>query len=116
MGDVLAVEDDGALANLAETRDGLQRRGLARAVGADQRGDLALLDAERDVADRLDMTVVDAQALNLKKHLGRPLPGRPRPRRGCRGSPPECPPRSCARTPAPRSGRSRPSPAACRAR
>ena len=40
VGDVLAVEDDLAGADLAQPGERLQRRGLARAVGADQRGDL----------------------------------------------------------------------------
>ena len=61
----------------AQPGDRLHGGGLAGAVGPDQRDDLALLDVERDVADRLDAPVVDAEVLDLKKHLHQ-LPGRRR--------------------------------------
>jgi hypothetical protein len=67
VGDVLALEQDLSLTHLAQARDRLERGGLARTVGADEGRDGTLLDTEGDVADGLDVPVVDAQALYLKR-------------------------------------------------
>src|SRR2546430_5784974 len=62
--DALAAEHDLALRHLAalgaqQVRDGLQRGGLAGAVGAEQRDDLALLHLERHPLEHQDDVVVD---------------------------------------------------------
>src|SRR5256712_11885101 len=62
--DALAAEHDLALRHLAalgaqQVRDGLQRGGLAGAVGAEQRDDLALLPLERHALEDQDDVVVD---------------------------------------------------------
>src|SRR5258708_29896430 len=62
--DTLAAEHDLALRHLAalraqQVRDGLQRGGLAGAVGAEQRDDLALLHLERYALEDQDDMVVD---------------------------------------------------------
>jgi hypothetical protein len=49
-----------------QTRDRLHRRGLARAVRADQRDQLALRDFEVDALDCLDAAVIDLQALDFQ--------------------------------------------------
>src|SRR4029079_16678365 len=50
--DALAAQDDLALARAKQPGDGPQRRGLAGAVGADEGDDLALVDVDRDAAQR----------------------------------------------------------------
>ena len=60
-GDVLAGKLDGAALDAHQTADGAQRRGLARAVGADEGDDLALLDGEGDALEGLDAAVADFQ-------------------------------------------------------
>ena len=56
---------DGAAVGLAEALDALHRRGLARAVRADQPEDLALEHVERHVVDRDGRAVGFAQMGNL---------------------------------------------------
>jgi hypothetical protein len=63
-GDVLAVEQDAAGGAQRRAAHGHQQRGLAGAVGADQRHDLAGLDLEVDAAQRLDAPVAGEQALD----------------------------------------------------
>ena len=53
-GDVLAEEAHGARGGREVAGDGVEQRGLAGAVGADQRAALARGDRERDVLDRLE--------------------------------------------------------------
>jgi hypothetical protein len=65
----LALEAHGAPPGLHEAEDGAQRRGLARAVGADQRHDLPGLDGQRDPAQRPDIAVV---SVNVGKFEHRP--------------------------------------------
>ena len=55
--DVLALEGDAARRDRMRAGDGAQKRGLAGAVGADQRDRLALLDAEADAAHGLELAV-----------------------------------------------------------
>src|SRR5262245_26586200 len=62
--DALALEADRALADARvveaeKARDRAQRRGLAGAVGAEQRDDLAGLGLERDPLHRLERAVID---------------------------------------------------------
>jgi len=66
-GDQAAVELDGALRRLDEPGDRTQRRGLAGAIRADQRDDLALLDGERHALERMDPTVVDVEIGDLEE-------------------------------------------------
>ena len=57
------------------------RRGLAGAVGADQRDQFALRDFEVDALDGLDAAVGDLQALDLQHCVAlSPFSGPPRPR------------------------------------
>ncbi len=64
---LLAREDDLALPRRQEAVDGAERRGLARAVGADQGDDLALLDVQGDPAQGLDVPVVAVHVLYLEQ-------------------------------------------------
>ena len=54
--------------------DGAQQRGLAAAVGADDRRRSALLDRERDLEERLEVAVEDVDVLELEDdaHSGVP--------------------------------------------
>ncbi len=61
VGDVAAVEDDGAAVGLDHAADGPQQRRLARPVGADQGDDLALADLDLDVGEHGDAVVADAE-------------------------------------------------------
>ena len=104
-------------------RDRAQRRRLAGAVRAEHRDDLALVDVERDVAERLHRPVPRRDAVQLEERassLGcsslarsrdrpRSRPGRPAPRRAGR-------PRSCARSSARSRGRRCSSRGSCGAR
>ena len=77
--DPLAAQPDLALARSEEAGDRAQRRGLAGAVGPDQRDDLALIDREADAAQRVDRAVVGVDVLELEEGGHVRLP---RPRRG----------------------------------
>ncbi len=50
-GDHLVVQADLALRRLEQAQDGFEQRGLAGAVGADQRNDLTAFDLKRDILD-----------------------------------------------------------------
>ena len=52
---------------LDDARDRPQRRRLARAVGADQRDDLARLDLQRDALERVDVAVVRVDVAQLER-------------------------------------------------
>src|SRR6185295_9986880 len=67
-GDVLAAELHLARRRLHQPGDRAQRGGLAGAVGADQRDDLALLDGERHAAQRVDAAVADLEVADLQHH------------------------------------------------
>ena len=69
-----AVPEYFALARPVDAADGHQRGGLARAVGPDERHDLALVDGQGDVAQGLDVAVVCVHIAQLKH---RPLPDMP---------------------------------------
>src|ERR1700685_2697674 len=64
--DVLPLEDEPAAGRRHKTRDRLERRGLAGTVGPDQRDEFALVNFERKLADRGDLTIAAGQALNLQ--------------------------------------------------
>jgi len=85
--DALVAERDGALGDVAAFRaehagDGLERGGLAGAVGAQQRGDGARLHLERHAPQHQDDVVVDDLDVVDRQHsaLGArfPLPALPR--------------------------------------
>jgi hypothetical protein len=70
--DRAAGEDEAVGAGVDEAHDRLQGRGLAGAVAAHQRGDLAGFERERDVEQDLRPAVEGGQALDLKEraHAG----------------------------------------------
>src|SRR4051794_14174523 len=72
--DLGAVEEDAAGPRRHDARDRPQRRRLARAVGADERDDLALVDLERDALERLDRAVEGMDVLDDEDRLV-PVPG-----------------------------------------
>ena len=53
-----------ALPGSQDAGNGAQRRRLSCAVAADERHDLALLDAQRDPMQRLDRAVADRQVFD----------------------------------------------------
>jgi hypothetical protein len=75
--DAGVLEPDFAVRGPHEPGDRAQRRGFAGAVCADQRHDLALGHAERDVADRRNLFVQHRGVLDAKQQNPR-LPDRPR--------------------------------------
>jgi len=91
--------------------DGLEQRALARAVGAEQRDDLAGAHAERDAAERAQVAVRCVQVAHLKHGAppSRRRPGRRRARRDRRRPPPACPRRSSRPRSARSAGRTGPS-------
>jgi len=52
--------------------DGVEQRGLAGAIGADDGDDLVVLDGERHRADRLDLAIGDMRVSDLQQraHAG----------------------------------------------
>ena len=95
-----AVERDGAGGRPVQAHDRPHQRRLAGAVRPDQRDDLALLDLQRDVPERLHVAVVGIDAADLEHRRGGVRHGRrPPPRRG------RCPGRRRSRA-----GRRRPRP------
>src|SRR5690606_19337679 len=65
--DLLTAETDAAGAGFVEPGQAVEYRGLARAVGADQRHYLALLDAQGDLIDGQQATEAHAQAGDLQQ-------------------------------------------------
>ncbi len=62
--DVVAAKDDPPARRAVHARDGADERGLARAVGADDRDDRPFVDLERDAVERLRVAVKDVEALD----------------------------------------------------
>ena len=61
---------DGAGARPVNAGDDVEERGLARAVGSDERDHLARLDVERDAIEGDDPTEANAQLAHLEqRHL-----------------------------------------------
>ena len=84
-GDVLAVELDLPGRHRHDAGDGVQRRGLAGAVGAQQRHDRALRHFERDVGHADQVAVAHLEMLDLEQRghgppRAAPCGGRDRPR------------------------------------
>ena len=72
-GEVGVAEQDAAAGRQMRAGDRPQQRRLAGAVGADQRQRLAALDAEADVAHRLQQAVPDVEPLDREHaHFGPP--------------------------------------------
>ena len=67
-GEVATVEQDAAGGRLHQPHDRLDGRTFSRAVGAEQRDDLALLDREAHAVQHLDLAVGDAQVINREPH------------------------------------------------
>ena len=65
--DALAFEHNLTLARRRDARDRAQRGALARAVRADQRDDLALLDGDRDAFERVDIAIVGMNVIQFQK-------------------------------------------------
>ena len=61
-GDVAAVGRDAARGGAKDACDGLEQRGLARAIAPDDRDDLTLPHLERDVVEDGDGAVRDGEA------------------------------------------------------
>jgi hypothetical protein len=72
----LAVEADVAGVGAVEPRDEVEDGGLAGAVRADQAGDLAALDVEREAVERDDAAEAPCQLVDLEKRDTRLLPCR----------------------------------------
>ena len=66
VGKGLAQEGDGAGPAVQQARDGIQRGGFARAVGADEGDDLTLLHLEGNVLDGVDAAVVDVEVFRFQ--------------------------------------------------
>ena len=64
--DALAPEQNLACAGLHKRGDQLEQRGLARAVGADDREDFALLDREADLVHRHQTAVAFCRAFDFE--------------------------------------------------
>src|SRR5439155_23229597 len=76
IGDVAAVEHDAAAGRVHEAGDRAQRRGLPRAVGADERDDLARRNGERHAAQGLHAAVEDVDPTHLEERCRRRRRGR----------------------------------------
>ena len=70
---VSAVEQNAAAARCVRTGQRAHQRGLAGAVGTDQRQDLARLHRKADAAHGLQQTVADVEVLHAEQgHAGTP--------------------------------------------
>ena len=65
-------EQHQAFGRLVEAGDAIEHRGLAGAVGPDQRGDVAAAHRERDVVDGEQPTEAHGQVLDLEQGRGLP--------------------------------------------
>ena len=70
---IVPVVDHGAAFDGHEAGDGVQRGGLAGAVGPDERDDLAVVDLHTDAAQRLHGAVGHLQIFNLQHRRPPPL-------------------------------------------
>jgi hypothetical protein len=62
----LALKHDAALARSQQAQYGMQGCGLASTIGAQQGDNLSLVDLQRDVPQRLYITVKDRQMLYVQ--------------------------------------------------
>jgi len=65
-GNLLASKADVTLGRVGQTGDGAKRGRLARAVAADQRHDLALVDRHADLVQRLHPAVIGVDPLKFE--------------------------------------------------
>ena len=65
--DVAPGEPHAAASRRREPHDRAERRGLARAVAADQHGDRAALHREREVVEHVALAVVGVEVLDLEQ-------------------------------------------------
>ena len=72
MRDVRVHEADTAGLRVEHPRHGLERGGFAGAVRADQRHNLARLDLQRHVLERVYLAVVHVDLIYLQHHAGSP--------------------------------------------
>ena len=79
-GEQAILQMDPALPRRQQSGDRLERRGLARAVVAEERDDLAAAHLQRDVLEGADLSVVDVEAVKAQHwHSATPVgPGTPR--------------------------------------
>jgi hypothetical protein len=70
-GELGTVELNAAALRPDQSHDGLERRGLARAVAAEQANDLARVDVEREIPEHPDVPVAADQAGNTEHHTPR---------------------------------------------
>ena len=68
--DIAALEGDRPGRRTDQTGDGLEQRGLAGAIGADQGNDLPRRDFEPHVVQHLDLAVAHAQPLDRQHGHG----------------------------------------------
>src|SRR5690606_30679726 len=61
--------DDAALGRLVEAGGAVEDRGLARAVGTDERGDIAVPDIEGQIGHRDETAETHRQMLDAEKRL-----------------------------------------------
>jgi len=66
---ILVAHSDHAHGRLVETGDAIEHGGLAGAVRADQRGDLAALGLEREVVDGHQAAELHRQVLDLEQGI-----------------------------------------------
>ena len=71
VGDVSAVEDDGAPDGIEQAADGAQQRGLAGPIGAEQGHDLALLEFQVDTEQHLHLVVGDIELVQREEGVAR---------------------------------------------
>ncbi len=64
------LEQDVTGVGLVETRDQVERRRLARAVGTDDREDLVLVDLERELVDGLEATEGLGRTFEVEYYFG----------------------------------------------
>src|SRR5471030_469030 len=94
-------QPDHAHRRLVKTRDAVEHRGLARAVGPDERGDLAAPCGKTEIVDRDQAAEAHRQMLNYKNGFSVIAHRRP-----CSMTPiSPCPPQATARAYAWRSDR-----------
>src|SRR5262249_32142226 len=76
VGDIGASKENPSAVGLEQATDQIDQARFARAVGADQRQDLALADREVDLVDRVGVAEVLGELLGLEGVHGerRPLP------------------------------------------
>src|SRR5215471_7518010 len=83
-----AGKNDGSARQRAQTGDGIEKRGFARAVGADDGQDFAFIDAHAHVADGRELPVANGDIGDIQKGGHGALPSSVGPWRSSSKSPP----------------------------